>query len=120
MTKKAYSKIMAGLQDALADARGERGRVTRVTTIVPIEPADVRRRLAMTQEQITEAFGIPAPTWRNWERHERELDSAGRLLLHMIAEHPKLVQKVAQRSFRQLDGQLAIKPRRGKKREARG
>ena len=43
MSKKVFDKIMDGLKHALADAMGEPGHVTRVTTIV--EPDDAVEHL---------------------------------------------------------------------------
>jgi len=42
MGKKVFKGIMAGLEDALADIRGEQGRVVKVTTIVPVDVKRVR------------------------------------------------------------------------------
>lgn len=43
MSKKAFDKIMAGLKDAIADVRGEPGRVVRVTTIRAVDAKRVRK-----------------------------------------------------------------------------
>jgi hypothetical protein len=49
MSKKAFEKIKAGLEDALADLRGEPGRVVKVTTIVPVDVKRVRKKTGLSQ-----------------------------------------------------------------------
>lgn len=95
MSKKAFNKIMAGIEDAIADARGEPGHVTRVTTIAPVDVKAVRDKTGMSQEDFSRTFGLPLPTYRKWEQRQRMPDSASMLLLHLIDRHPKTVLKVA-------------------------
>ncbi|HJQ56829.1 MAG TPA: helix-turn-helix domain-containing protein [Vineibacter sp.] len=95
MTRKAFASIAAGLADALADAQGKPGYVTRVHEPVrPIDVKKVRRKLGLTQEAFAARFNIPMPTLLKWEQGQREPSGPTRVLLHVIDRHPKLVMRV--------------------------
>jgi len=105
MSKKAFDKIMAGLKDAIADARGEPGHVAKVTTIAPVDVRSVRERTGLSQEDFSRTFGVPLATYRKWEQGQRAPTEAS-LLLHVIDRHPKTVLKVA-KSVRCIEERLA-------------
>jgi putative transcriptional regulator len=95
MSKKAFEKIKAGLEDALADIRGEPGRVVKVTTIVPVDVKSVRKKTGLSQAEFSRTFGLPPATYRKWEQGQRGPNEAALMLLHVIDRHPKTVLKVA-------------------------
>ncbi len=95
MSKKAFEKIKAGLEDALADIRGEPGHVVKVTIIVPVDVKSVREKTGLSQEDFSRTFGVPLATYRKWEQGQRAPTEASLLLLHVIDRHPKTVLKVA-------------------------
>ncbi len=41
-----------------------------------ISPADIRRRLGMSQPEFADTLGIPVATLRNWERNRVIMDPA--------------------------------------------
>jgi putative transcriptional regulator len=53
-----------------------------------VNPAEVRERLHLTQEQFALVFGLDTPTLRNWKQGLSEHDRASRKLLAMIATDP--------------------------------
>lgn len=92
MTKKAFTGIMAGLQEALAHAQGKKTSV-RVTE-VRIETVDVkaaRARLGLSQDKFALLLGVPAATLRKWEQGQRHPTGAARTLLKVIEKHPEAV-----------------------------
>ena len=96
MSKKAFDKIAAGLDDVLADLRGEPGRVTRVHYPTPsIDVKAVRERQGMTQREFAAAYSIPLMTLTKWEQRLSEPTGPTRLLMHVIDRHPTVVRKVA-------------------------
>jgi putative transcriptional regulator len=95
MSKKVFKGIMAGLEDALADIRGEPGRVVKVTTIAPVDVKSVRRKTGLSQAEFCRTFGLPAATYRKWEQGQRGPNEAALMLLHVIDRHPEAVLKVA-------------------------
>jgi putative transcriptional regulator len=96
MSKKAFDSIAAGLADALADAEGKPGHVTRVhAPISPVNVKEVRGRIGLTQKEFSATFSIPLPTLVKWEQGQSGPTGATRLLLHVINKHPKAVMRVA-------------------------
>ena len=100
MGKKVFKGIMAGLEDALADIRGEPGRVVKVTAIVPVDVKRVRKKTGLSQAEFSRTFGIPLATYRKWEQGQRGPNEAALMLLHVIDRHPKTVLKVAKEARR--------------------
>jgi len=92
MTKKAFEGIMAGLQDALAMAKGDKkaGKLIRIT----VHPADVktaRKQVGLTRKEFASTFGLSAATLRKWENGERHPTGAARALLTIISREPDAV-----------------------------
>lgn len=106
MSKKAFDKIMAGLKDAIADARGEPGHVVKVTTIAPVDVNSVREKTGLSQEDFSRTFGVPLATYRKWEQGQRAPTEASLRLLHVIDRHPKTVLKVA-KQVRRIEQRVA-------------
>ena len=96
MSKKAFDKIAAGLDDAIADARGEPGHVTRVhyPMMPPIDVKAVRTRQSMSQREFSATYSIPLMTLVKWEQGATQPTGSTRLLLHVIDRHPRMVRKV--------------------------
>jgi putative transcriptional regulator len=53
------------------------------------DPANLRRRLAMTQERFAAALGVPLASVRKWEQEVGEIDAAARSLLVLVACDPE-------------------------------
>lgn len=54
-----------------------------------MEPAEIRRRLGMTQAQLAERLDIPLRTWRNWEQGRVALEPTVRGFLKLLAADPE-------------------------------
>ena len=53
----------------------------------------IREKLAMTQKEFADSFGIPYATVRNWEQPDRgQPNVTASLLIDLIAEDPPAVQ----------------------------
>jgi putative transcriptional regulator len=85
-------RLIAGLQEAVAHARGELALPT-YTVEVPdqIDVAAVRRRLGMSQAGFARAFGLDVTAIHAWEQGRRRPDRAARILLAVIAKEPQAV-----------------------------
>ena len=92
-------RIIRGLDQAIAWARGEDVPV-RVTTVeVPvIDVRAVRRSLKLSQAQFATKFGFPPATLRNWEQGRTRPDGPARVLLAVIAKHPEAVEDVLRKA----------------------
>jgi putative transcriptional regulator len=89
---KAGKKIIAGLRDALAHAKGDRSGVKEHTIRVPvINVKELRNELGMSQPEFALRFGFPLGTLRGWEQGRRVPDGPSRVLLTVIAREPKAV-----------------------------
>jgi putative transcriptional regulator len=89
MSRKAFDKIMVGLEDALAYAKGDKSR-----GIEHVPGADVRaarKRLGMTQKDFARNFGVSIETLRNWEQGRRRPEGPARVLLTIIDRNPQAV-----------------------------
>ena len=94
MASKAFKAIAAGLEDAIAHARGKgRGRVRRVR-VPDLDVAAVRGKLGLSQGDFAAAFGVSLGTLRNWEQGRRRPDGPARVLLAVIDRAPKTVLDV--------------------------
>lgn len=92
MSKKAFDTIMAGLEDALAYARGDktRGRARKVK-VEDVDVRKLRQKLKLTQRQFAELFGVSLATLRNWEQGRRRPEGPAVVLLNVIKKEPKAV-----------------------------
>jgi putative transcriptional regulator len=91
MTKSAFDKIAAGLEDAIAYAQGDatRGRIAS-----PVDVKAVRLQAKKTQAQFADAYRIPVATLRDWEQGRRQPDAPARALLAVIAADPLAVERM--------------------------
>jgi putative transcriptional regulator len=60
-----------------------------------ISPADIRRRLGMSQPEFAETLGIPVATLRNWEQNRVIMDPVTIALMRILAHEPKTAPKSA-------------------------
>ncbi|HEX3696593.1 MAG TPA: helix-turn-helix domain-containing protein [Polyangia bacterium] len=94
MSKKAFDSIMAGLQDALAYAKGDKAR-GRTTTFDArdLDVGKVRGKVGLSQDEFARAFGVSVGTLRNWEQKRVRPDGPARVLLTVIDRDPVSVLK---------------------------
>ena len=86
---KAFDKISAGLEDAIAFARGDasRGRIAK-----PLDVRAIRSATKKTQKQFADAYQLPVGTVRDWEQNRRQPDAPARVLLSLIQAEPETVE----------------------------
>lgn len=94
MTKRAFDKIAAGLNDAIAFAGGDR---SRAKVVRPVNVKAIRQATRMTQAQFAEAFRLSIGTLRDWEQHRREPDATAKAYLSIIEQDPSTVRELAAR-----------------------
>ena len=92
MAKKAFNAIKAGLEDAIAFAKGDasRGKAHRIE-LPPLDVRSLRERVDMSQERFARAFMVSVATVRNWEQGRRVPEGPARVLLHIIDREPAAV-----------------------------
>jgi putative transcriptional regulator len=94
MSKRAFDKIRAGLEDAIAIARGEADPATyRVHVPDEIDVKAIRRKLGMSQARFAASFGFALDAVQNWEQGRRRPEGAARAFLKVIEHEPEAVQR---------------------------
>ena len=87
-------KILEGLQEAVAHAKGEATQ-TRVSVVrVPnnIDVRAIRKRLGMSQREFAVRYGFSLGTLRHWEQGRRHPEGPARVLLKVINHDPQAVE----------------------------
>lgn len=85
---KAFTNIMAGLEDALAYAEGDTKKHV-VRTIEVVDVKKVRSKTNLSQDKFARVFCIPVGTLRNWEQGHRHPDGPSMALLTIIDKEPE-------------------------------
>lgn len=94
MARKAFEKIMAGMEDALAYADGDTARgVAHRVEIQEVDVAALRKRLGLSQARFAATFGFSPKTVRNWEQGLRHPEGPARILLQVIDREPEAVMR---------------------------
>lgn len=88
--KSAFDKIAAGLEDAIAYAKGDERRARIATVNVKA----VREATALTQAAFAKTYHFPIGTVRDWEQGRRNPDAGSAMLLKMIQADPKGVERI--------------------------
>lgn len=89
--KKAFDKIAAGIEDAIAFSEGDE---SRARLIKPVDVKALRQRIGKTQGQFSKDFKLPIGTVRDWEQHRREPETASKVYLSMIEADPDGVRRI--------------------------
>jgi len=98
MSKKNFDRIMEGMNEAIAFARGEDAPGVRVHIPAEIDVKAIRGRLGMTQAEFAERHGFSVGAVRDWEQGRRMPDASTRAFLKVIAAEPKMVERVLERA----------------------
>ncbi len=89
----SIDRIMQGLQEAVAHARGADvpGLVLHISQTVDV--AKVRRRTGLSQAAFSRRIGVSAATLRNWEQGRRSPEGPARVLLALLDRNPRIVEE---------------------------
>lgn len=89
----SFNRIMQGLQEAVAHARG--ADVPGLMLHVPqtVDVAAVRRRTGLSQAAFSRRIGVSPGTLRNWEQGRRSPEGPARVLLAMLDRNPRIVEE---------------------------
>lgn len=92
MTSSA-DRILKGLEEALAHAKGEKVEGLVVHIPAAIDVAALRERTGLTQTAFSRRIGVSTATLRNWEQGRRTPDGPARVLLAMLDRNPRVVEE---------------------------
>jgi putative transcriptional regulator len=92
MTKSAFDKIKAGLEDAIAYAGGDESRaVAHVPATVDVK--GIRKALGLKQEEFAIRYGFGLARLRDWEQGRSRPDSVSRAYLIVIQRDHEAVDR---------------------------
>lgn len=85
-------RLVAGLTEALAHARGELALPSYTVTVPEhVDVAKLRHRFGLSQAAFARTFGLDVTALHAWEQGRRRPDRAARVLLAVIAKEPQAV-----------------------------
>ena len=94
-TSKAFNDIAAGLDDAIAHAKGAKSQVVSHEPEV-IDVQAIRQKTGMSQQRFCATFGISLGTLRHWEQGLRSPRGPARVLLKIVNKNPNAVIQALQ------------------------
>ncbi len=98
MTKRAFDKIKAGLDDARAfldDTADKKSYRVHVPATVNVKK--IRRQLGLSQESFAATYGFALSAVRDWEQGRRQPERSARILLKIVEKEPQAVTRALAR-----------------------
>ena len=90
---KAADRILQGLREAAAHARGAKVPGLKVHVPRNVDVHAIRRRTGLSQATFSRRIGVSTGTLRNWEQGRRKPDGPARVLLALLARNPRIVEE---------------------------
>ena len=87
---KAFTEIAAGLDDAIAHAKGEKTNIIEHTSET-IDVKAIRKKTGMSQQKFCSTFGISLGALRHWEQGLRNPRGTARTLLKVVEHNPEAI-----------------------------
>lgn len=96
MARTSGSKIVDGMRDAVAHARGDETAARVYIARVPdnVDVRAIRNQLRMSQKEFALMFGFALGTIRNWEQGRRLPSGSDRVLLTLIHRAPDQIHQL--------------------------
>ena len=94
MSKRAFEKIKAGLDDARAylDGSADKRRY-RVHVPETVDVKKIRTRLGLSQQAFAATYGFALSAVRDWEQGRRRPERSARILLKIVQKEPEAVTR---------------------------
>jgi putative transcriptional regulator len=99
VTKSAFEKIKAGLDEAKAylDGSGEKSKY-RIHVPTGVNVKKIRTRLGLSQESFAQTYGFALSAVRDWEQGRRQPERSARILLKIVEKEPEAVTRALAKS----------------------
>ena len=98
MSKRAFDKIMQGVEEARAYLEGTADkRRYRVHVPEKVDVKRIRRRLGLSQETFARTYGFALSAVRDWEQGRRKPERSARVLLKIVEREPEAVSRALAR-----------------------
>jgi putative transcriptional regulator len=94
MSKRAFNKIMQGVEEARTYLEGTADK-SRYRVHVPraVNVRKIRRSLGLSQEAFAETYGFALSAVRDWEQGRRRPERSARILLRIVEREPEAVTR---------------------------
>ena len=93
MKENAFQSVMTGMKQALRHAKGDEVGITHQIVVKDHDVRKIRIESGFSQSQFASSIGVSVATLRNWEQGKRKPNGAARVLLALLEQDPKIVQK---------------------------
>jgi putative transcriptional regulator len=94
MTKAAFEKIKAGLDQAKAYLDGSADKSSYgVHVPARVNVKKIRTRLGLSQESFAQTYGFALSAVRDWEQGRRQPERSARILLRVVEKEPEAVTR---------------------------
>jgi putative transcriptional regulator len=95
MDKKNFKRVMDGLEDAIAIAKGKTDPKTyRVHVPHEVDVQKIRKKLKLTQAEFADRYGFSLGSVRDWEQKRKQPEASARMFLKVIEKRPDVVEDV--------------------------
>lgn len=92
LTRETYKGVLAGIEDAIAYAGGDKTRGKAHVVDVPVvDVKKARAKSGLSQDRFAKVFGISIHTLRKWEQGQRHPRGPAKVLLAVIDQEPDAV-----------------------------
>jgi putative transcriptional regulator len=99
MTKSAFDKIKAGLDEAKVYLDGSANKRTfGVHVPSRVNVKKIRTRLGLSQESFAQTYGFALSAVRDWEQGRRQPERSARILLKVVEKEPEAVTRALAKS----------------------
>lgn len=94
MSKRAFDKIMQGVEEARAYLEGTADkRRYRVHVPEKVNVKRIRQRLGLSQQAFAQTYGFAISAVRDWEQGRRQPERSARILLKIVEKEPEAVTR---------------------------
>lgn len=94
MIKEAHTLIRSGLEEVLADLRGESVGLRSTVVEVGVDVRAIRAKLGLTQPKMAQFLGTSKSGYQKWEQGSRHPRGAALTLLRIADAEPEAVARV--------------------------
>jgi putative transcriptional regulator len=94
MSKRAFEKVMEGLDQARAYLDGTADK-RRYCVRVPakVDVRKIRKQLGLSQEAFAATYGFALSAVRDWEQGRRRPERSARILLKIVEKEPDAITR---------------------------
>jgi putative transcriptional regulator len=93
MKKSDFDGLMQGMKEASAFLRNGELKGGKIHIPADIDAAAIRAKTGLSQSNFAKQIGVSVATLRNWEQGRRVPDGPAQVLLRMLNEDPRIVQR---------------------------